>query len=77
MEKVAIRIEVNNEDYETIISFKRLLGLTWGDLLYGGFLYWWNIIGEEQGFLKLLQEKKEISENVIEELRKKIQIKKP
>ena len=50
------KIEVEfDEDLEVIESFKRLMGLTWKDILVAGVLYWMDELGGEEGIKKRLQ----------------------
>jgi hypothetical protein len=53
MEKARIVIEVSEEDYESLETLKRVLGVTWRDFLIGGAVYWVDRLGLEEQIEKI------------------------
>jgi len=55
-EKKRIIAEVELEDYTTLDTIKRMIGLTWEDLIIAGAVWWVNKMGGEKIFIQRVKE---------------------
>ncbi len=50
----SIRVVVDDETFEVLVFVKDACGLEWIDLLVGGCVYWWDLMGGAEGIHKRL-----------------------
>ena len=55
-EKKRIIAEVELEDYTTLDTIKRMIGLTWEDLIIAGAVWWVDKMGGEKIFIQRVKE---------------------
>jgi hypothetical protein len=61
-EKARIVIELSREDYESLITLKNLLNISWRDVLVAGAIWWCNELKLEERIERIREQVNKIAE---------------